>query len=239
MTQSVAAPESFERPRYLEAPQALVFPVEEEVPETQLHLELRTLLYQLLKGYLAASATVGSDQFVYYAADDPKQCLAPDVYVKAVAPNGDIRSWKTWERGAPDVAVEIVSESDAPELPWREKLARYARMGVKQVVRFDTRKSPGQQLRIWDRVTESLAEREVSGDCAPSLVLGITWVVAPADGRPRVLRIATDREGKELVPTAAEAREAEAKAREAAEGRAAEAEARVRELEAELKLRGG
>jgi len=46
------------------------------------------------------------------------------------------------------------------------------------------------------------------------------------------LRIATDSAGKELVPTQAQARQAEAQARQLAE-------ARVRELEEDLRRRGG
>ncbi|HEY5961828.1 MAG TPA: Uma2 family endonuclease [Polyangiaceae bacterium] len=225
MTQPVAAPADISRPRYLETPQPLVFPSEEFVPETQLHLELRTLLYLLLKDYLGLTATVCSEQFVYYAANDPKQCLAPDVFVRLVPPDEDIVVWKTWERGAPDVAVEIASHSDTPELPWQEKLVRYACLGAKQVVRFDPKAKEGSRLRIWDRVSERLAEREVVGDRAASGVLNVTWVAAATGARPVTLRIATDELGKELVLTHAEARQL--------------AETRIRELEEELKRRGG
>ncbi|HEY5955851.1 MAG TPA: Uma2 family endonuclease, partial [Polyangiaceae bacterium] len=183
MTQPVVAPDSLARPRYLETPTPLVFPAEELVPETQLHLELRTLLYQLLQEYLGLSATVGSEQFVYYAANDPKQCLAPDVFVRLVPSGDDITVWKTWERGAPDVALEIVSHSDTPELSWQEKLGRYACMGVRQIVRFDPKAVAGARLRVWDRVDDVLAEREVLDDCAPSHILEVTWVVAPTGKR--------------------------------------------------------
>jgi hypothetical protein len=62
-------------PRYLEAPTPIVFPEEAEVPETQAHFELRMLLYQLLRDHLGLEATIGSDQFVYYDAADPKRSL--------------------------------------------------------------------------------------------------------------------------------------------------------------------
>jgi Uma2 family endonuclease len=239
MDQPIAALKTLSRPRYLETPQRIDFPSEAMVPETQLHLELRTLLYQLLCDYLGLNATVGSDQFVYYAADDPKQCLAPDAFVRVQPPGEDITSWKTWERGAPEVAVEIVSESDAPELPWQEKLFRYGRLGVKEVIRFDCRVAPGKRLRVWDRVDGSLTERVVTNDIAPSLVLNLTWVVGEAESRPVTLRIATDELGTQRVPTRNEARRVEAEARRVeAEARRA-AEARILELEAELKRRGG
>lgn len=96
--------------------------------------KLRTLLYQLLKDYLGSGATVGSDPCVYYASD-PRKAVAPDVYVQLRAPIGKLESWKVWERGAPDVAVEILSDSDASELAWAKKTpslrgARRHRVGV-------------------------------------------------------------------------------------------------------------
>jgi Uma2 family endonuclease len=215
-----------------------LFPEEAEVPESQLHLDLRTLLYHLLSDYLGQEAIVGSDQFVYFDAADPKQSLAPDVYVR-LEPRGEpVRSWKTWERGAPDVAVEIVSESDVSELSWAEKLNRYRRLGVTELVRFDPEAAHPHQLRIWDRVNEALVERELSGGPARSMVLGLHWVVAEGEGYRHVLRIGEGEKGGVLVPSRTEARQKEAEARQKeAEARQA-AEARIRELEALLKQRG-
>ncbi len=204
------------------------------MPETQLHLELRTLLYQLLSDYLGLEVTVGSSQFVYFDAEDPKQCVAPDAYVRQ-DPRGDpIRSWKTWERGAPEVAVEIISESDAAAWMWADKLARYRKLGVLELLRFEPEAPSGPKLRIWDRVQGSLVEREISGDVAPSLVLPLEWRVGYAEGHLHALRIA---DAGILIPTRSEARKAEAEARKAeAEARKA-AEARIQELEAELRRR--
>ena len=211
--------------RYVRAPAPLEFPEEAEVSETQLHLDLRTLIYHLLWDYLGEAATVGSDQFVYWAADDPRQKLAPDAYAKLSPRGAPIRSWKTWERGAPDVAVEIVSDSDSDETPWEEKLAWYHRVGVRELVRFDPVDRARERLRIWDRVEGDLVERTVERGLARSLVLAATWVVAPAEGYESALRIARDGEGVELVATRTEAREA--------------AERRIAALEAELLRRGG
>lgn len=223
---------SNQRPRYLEPHAPVVFPEEAVVPESQLHLDLRTLLYRLLSDYLG-EATVGSEQFVYFDAADPKQAVAPDVYVR-LQPRGErIRTWKVWERGAPDVAVEIVSDSDAGESSWRQKLNAYRSIGVRELLRFDPEAPPTTRLRIWDRVDETLIERAVSLECAPSSVLPLTWVLAPAEDLEIALRI-LDETGQ-LFPCQAEARKAEAEARKAeAEARIA-AEARVTLLEAELR----
>lgn len=201
------------------------------MPETQIHFELRVLLYQLLCDHLGLGATVGSDQFVYHDAGDPSQCAAPDVYVQLKPSMDKIRSWKTWERGAPDVAVEIVSQSDAPELPWSEKLRRYQSMGVRELVRFDPEARASEAaLRIWDRVEGGLLERDLrTGPCRSS-VMDVRWVVARADDHATALRITQGADSDALVPTRKEALQAEAEARHAAERR-------VLELEAELRRR--
>jgi Uma2 family endonuclease len=215
-----------------------VFPEEAEVPETQVHFELRVLLYQLLCDHLGLDAIVGSDQFVYYDAGDPSRCVAPDVYVQLKPSAGKIRSWKSWERGSPDVAVEIVSPSDAPQLAWSEKLQRYQSLGVHELVRFHPEAGPGKpMLRIWDRVEGGLLERDLQAGPCHSSVLDVRWVVAGADDHAQALRITQGSDSDALVPTRKEARQAEAEARRAeAEARQA-AEQRVRELEAELQRR--
>jgi Uma2 family endonuclease len=252
MSQPVSAFSAAPRPRYLESVQSrLTFPESADVPESLLHLELRTLLYQLLKDHLGLECTVGSDQFVYYDAADPTRSLAPDVYVQKRKQSDWVRSWKVWERGAPELAVEILSESDAPELAWNVKLERYRSLGIRELVRFDARAEAAPPLRIWHRVQDDLLEREIESLPCPSLVLPLHWVVAPADGHPRALRIATGESGKPLVLTRREARDAESQraqqeaqraqqeAQRAQQERAGreDAEARVRELERLLEQR--
>jgi Uma2 family endonuclease len=231
--------------RHLRAPVRRVFPEDALMPETQLHLELRTILYQLLKDFLGDAATVTCDQFIYWAAHDPGEVLAPDAAVRRAPAEGLLRTWKTWERGAPDVAVEIVSDSDAADAVWQDKLRRYDRMGVLELVRFDPEAPEPKRLRVWDRIDGDLVERVVERSSAPSAVLPCAWEVAAADELPVALRLRATVSG-ELVPTRAEARRQEAEARrQEAEARRQEAEARrvaearVRELEAELEHRRG
>src|SRR5271155_5196300 len=111
---------------YQRTPTPVSFPEAEEVPETNRHLELRTALYLILKRELSGVATLGSDQFVYYDPRTSKKRLAPDVFVRLGTPHRTFRVWKTWERGAPDLGVEIVSDSDEGEPDWNEKLERYS-----------------------------------------------------------------------------------------------------------------
>ncbi|NUQ78912.1 MAG: Uma2 family endonuclease [Polyangiaceae bacterium] len=174
------------------------------MPETKRHLEARTTLYLLLKDALSGAA-IGSDQFVYFDASDPRKCLAPDVFVKRGVPETTFDNWKTWERGAPDLAVEIVSETDRRDADWEGKLARYQACGVHEVVRFDP-EGDEPSLRVWDRIDGELVERDMTG---PNLrecqALHLWWVVVPSMYGP-MLRLARDPDGSGLLPTVAEER---------------------------------
>jgi hypothetical protein len=138
------------------------------------------------------------------------------------------RTWKTWERGAPELGVEIVSDADEAELDWNEKFERYRAAGIREVVRFHP-EAPEQPIRIWDAVDGDLVERS-QGD--PDLLacetLGLWWVVVKHPSVGPMIRLSRDREGRDLLPTP---QEAEARAKEA-EARAKEAEARAKEAEA-------
>ena len=98
---------------YLERRPPVFFPESAEMPEGQQHYELSFLLYCLAKDTVGEKFTVGGNQFLYFDAEDPRKVLAPDSYVRLVPPTAPIRSWKTWERGAPEVCVEIISPSDS------------------------------------------------------------------------------------------------------------------------------
>ncbi|WP_437681943.1 Uma2 family endonuclease [Sorangium sp. So ce131] len=223
------------RLRHVRAPSPLHFPEEAVVPETKRHLEIRTLLYLVLKTF-ADRAAIGSDQFVYWAASDPSRCLAPDAFVRLGTPDTPFGSWKTWERGAPELAVEIVSEHDADPQTWADKLRKYHDLGVLELVAFDPEAAPGERLRVWDRIDGDLVERVVEGERSPCAVLGLHWVVVPAGGHPAALRLARTSDGAELVLTPEEAERRRAETEQAAR---ATAERRIAELEAELRRRGG
>jgi Uma2 family endonuclease len=225
-----------ERAKYVAPTRTLHFPASADVPETQLHLDLRTLLYQLLSSHLGEAYTIGSDQFVYLDASNPKRCIAPDVYVKCTPRGEPIQTWKVWERGAPDVAIEVVSDSDSKPGRWEDKLSTYQALGVKELVLVDLR-TDAPKLRVWNRVGEALNERLLEGPSAESLVLGIHWVFAPAGSLRRSLRIATDIDPLTLVPTEAERARTEAERAKTEAERARAAEARVEELEALLRAK--
>jgi Uma2 family endonuclease len=193
--------------RYKRAPRPIHFPTDLEMPEGKVHFKMCTLLYQILERAYSGQASLGCDQFVYWNAREPRRCLAPDAFVRRGRPDDLFKSWKTWERGAPELAVEIVSDTDRAD-PWEEKLERYHEMGVRELVRFDADDPPGTRIRVWDRVEEDLVERELHGDTTPCATLSLHWVVAPGEGLPAALRLARDPEGRDLLPSPAEERDA-------------------------------
>jgi Uma2 family endonuclease len=206
--------------RYLRTPEPLHFPTSESMPETSLHLRLRTALFLVLDHRLNGRAFVGSDQFVYWDPTDPTACLAPDAFVRLGCPFALLPSFKVWEHGAPNLAVEVISRADARDHNWQQKLSRYARCGVGELVSFDPEEQE-RPLRLWDLVEGDLVERDLSEASARFCeALGAFWVVAPDPVLGRALRVAADAEGTELWPTPAEAA-----------FEAAEAEQRQKEVE--------
>ncbi len=226
--------------RYVRAPVPVVFPVEELVPESKRHLEQRTMLYQILKLAFAERAAIGCDQFVYWDPTNPRECLAPDAFVRLERRDDMFRSWKVWERGAPELAIEIISDSDERDRDWGAKLQKYRRLGVRELVRFDPESEPA-SLRIWDALDNDLVERENVDRSAPSRVVPGHWVIVQDREQGPLLRLSHDAAGEQLYPTPSEyeaqARRAEAAARRAEAAARVAAEARIRELEAELARR--
>ena len=183
------------------APAPLHFPSSATIPESKRHLTLRTFLYQVLKLEIAARHSVGSEQFVYWNARDPKRCLAPDVFVKLRLPDGDFDVWKTWHNGAPELCIEIVSPSDEGAREWRDKLERYDEMGVSELVRFDPDAEIGHRITVWDRIDGRLVEREVTGDVTPCVTLGFHFYVGTVEAYPVGLRVARDAAQADVLPS--------------------------------------
>jgi len=106
-----------------------------DLGETLPHGRMCEILYQVLTRLLGEAHTVGTDNFVYYDAKNPKKCLAPDAFLKLSIPQKMFDSWRTWEKGAPELCVEIVSPSDQREyLPLATKMQRYHALGTSELV---------------------------------------------------------------------------------------------------------
>jgi hypothetical protein len=241
------------RHQYLRTPVPVFFPCEEEVPESALHLRLRTALFLILDRQLRGRAYVGSDQFVYWDSTNPKLCLAPDAFVRLGGPDELLRSYQTWKHGAPQVAVEIISETDGGPRELERRLERYRHCAVEELVYFDPRDRE-RPLRLWDWVESDLVERDLAAPNARYCdALGAYWCLHQDPRLGVMLRPAEQADGSGLWPTPEEAesmlRERERKAaecerqtaereREAAERERQTAERRIAELEAELRRRG-
>jgi hypothetical protein len=233
--------------RHVRPVQPLRFP--EQEPESERmgqgsrHRKLCNALYEMLCAVCAPEHTVGADAFVYFDASNPRRCLAPDAFVTLGARDHDFEGYLVWEEGTPDVAFEVLSPSDTPERwTFKEKLRRYRTLGVRELVVFNVDATPGERLRVWDRLEHDLVERVVTGDTTPCVTLGVTLLVEPVEGYAVGLRLAREPEGRVRTPSEALAGALEAKA-EALEAKAAEAaareaaEERIAQLEKELAAR--
>lgn len=215
----------------LEFPSEL--PFEEHVAETKRHLKARTSLFLIVEEAFSNMA-VGCDQFVYFDEDNPKQCVAPDLFVKTDSHEIDFDSWKTWEIGTPQLAVEIVSASDRLKLTWEEKFVRYEALGIRELVRFDARGE--QPITIWDRVGTGLRKRtSKASNSYECKTLGLYWAIETSAEFGKLLRLARDRAGKDLLTTPSE--KALELAQQLADERHARADAEHAKMLAEQKQR--
>ncbi len=206
--------------RHLRPVKPLAFPASDpewEMGETRRHGRLCDLLFLVLRSACGDGSTVGKDNFVYWDASDPRKKCAPDAFVKLGVPERDFDSWKSWEHGAPELCVEIVSPSDAEKLTWEEKMERYLALGILELVAFDPDALAGRRLRAWDRIDGDLVERVVEQESTPCDTLGLHWVIVssltPGENKPRdALRLAHDARAERLVLTQSEQAQAEAEA---------------------------
>jgi Uma2 family endonuclease len=224
--------------RYVREVRPLHFPAsepeDEKVPETKEHYEQRSLLYQVLRHNFADRCSIGCDQFVYFNARNPRVNLAPDVFLKLDRPDELFKTWKTWERGVPELVIEVVSPTENFGADWDAKLEGYHELGVRELVRFDPQEERGRRLHIWDRIEDDLVERVIEGDASPCTILGLSWIVREEDLVH--LRLA-GADGRLLMTALEDSRATLAREREEA-AREREATARrIAELEAALKKR--
>jgi Uma2 family endonuclease len=220
--------------RYLRRPTPIDFPAAEEMPETSVHMRLRTALFLILERELRGRAFVGSDQFVYWDPTDPRACLAPDVLVRLGGPLELLPSFKIWLHGAPHLAIEVVSPIDARDRNLRAKLERYRRAAIGEVVIFDPDDAV-EPVRLWDFFDGDLVERDRSDPAAWRCdALGAYWKMTVDATLGPMLRVARHPEGTDLWLTPEESERA---AKEAALSAQAAALARIAELEEKLRER--
>jgi hypothetical protein len=189
--------------RYRREVRPLVFPESEpeerRVPEGKQHVMLKFFLFALLRRAFAAQHTIACDQFIYWNARNPRRRCAPDAAVKLGRPDDVFRSWKTWERGTPELIVEIEGEYSGKKLRWERRFERFQELGAHEIVRFDYEAPPGRRITVWDRIEDDIVERIVDGEVARCLTLGLWWVVGTVENLGPGLRLARDRDGRDLL----------------------------------------
>lgn len=220
----------------------------ESVEQTQIIRTVRSSLDELAESRGWTNVFWSSDNFFAWIRDEPMVRVSPDVYLlDDPPPPPHPKMWQTWLLGhkPPRWALEVVSDDWKKD--YNEAPLKYAQLGAREFVIFDPeaaasaeRRGERVALQVYRREADGVFLRIYAGDGpAPSQELDAFLVVTREGGAVR-LRIALDAAGKEVVPTAEEAkRAAETRARSEADARRA-AEERVRALEAELRaLRGG
>jgi Uma2 family endonuclease len=190
---------------------------EGDVPETWLHDAIIDLLKGVIACWAARSgidALVGSNIALRWDERRPNVGVDPDVYLVSPAPpeREGTTSICTWKPGhhAPWLAVEVVSEHSADK-DYLDAPDRYAASGVEELWVFDPLRAGAAihggpfELQVWRRTGARFQRVHAGNAPARSERLG-AWIVV-TDGGAR-LRIAEDREGRSLWPTAEEAERA-------------------------------
>lgn len=109
------------------------------VAETEVHIDELLTARFVLKEHLrdADDVYVNGNMLLYYAEEDPRKCVAPDVFVVRGVPNHKRRVFKVWEEGqVPCFVLEITSDSTRSE-DLHKKKDLYQTLGVEEYFLFD------------------------------------------------------------------------------------------------------
>jgi len=201
--------------------------------ETQAHLDQIIYLLVALQQFFASARDVfiAADLLLYYEEGDPRQRVAPDVFVARGVPDAkrQRRTYLLWEEGAaPEVAFEITSAGSRRE-DTVSKRTLYERLGVREYFLFDPLgeylRPSLQGHRLVGGAFEAMAP---AGDGSlHSEALGLELRV-----RDGVLRLHDPLSGQWLLSP-----DEQVVARQEAEARAAAAEAELARLRAQMEGR--
>jgi Uma2 family endonuclease len=118
-------------------------PYDDGVPmESERHQLQMTLLIDALMPWIAdrEDGYVGGNMFVYYSLAQVRNqdFKGPDVFVVLGVPKGERKSWVVWEEGkAPDVVIELLSDSTAAADKAEKKMAYQNQMRVPDYFWYD------------------------------------------------------------------------------------------------------
>jgi len=131
------------------APGVEMPPTEDELPyddgmpmETHRHVLQMFLLIEVLNHYWAEreDGFVGGDMFVYFSPDQvyTHDFRGPDVFVVQGVSKRSRKSWVVWQEGkAPDVVIELLSETTAEKDRNEKKLIYQDRLRVPEYFWYD------------------------------------------------------------------------------------------------------
>ncbi len=217
--------------------------------------DINTLLADVLRELARERGWIGlriaADSFFQWVPGHLKVQVSPDVYImenppEQTEPEERRRCFKTWLPGIhpPRLAVEVVSRDKKKD--FTDAPARYSSLGCRELIVFDpavTPRSKRQVFTVFGRDDDGLFVRRSAGPGPVYSSVIDAWFVAVKrpDGM-RLMRVARDAAGRDLVPSSSERADAEAQ-RAAAEAQRADAAARalhqaqrrIAELEAKLK----
>lgn len=187
-------------------------PTEDELPssdgmpmETERHVLQMYLLTESLRRAWAdrADVFIGGNMFVYFSPDQVRTAdfRGPDVFVAQGVERRERKSWVVWQEGkAPDLVIELLSESTARQDKTTKKRIYQDRLRVPEYVWYDPFSSELAGFALVQGVYEEITPDEHGG--VPCLGLGLTllrWQGVYAGVEATWLRWATP-EGA-LLPT--------------------------------------
>jgi Uma2 family endonuclease len=113
-----------------------------EPMETQRHKMQMDLLIEVLYPWLKQrdNGYVGGNMFVYYSSHQLKNqdFRGPDFFAVLDVPKGERKSWVVWDEGkAPDVIIELLSESTAQQDKTIKKLIYQNQLRVPEYFWYD------------------------------------------------------------------------------------------------------
>ena len=204
--------------------------------ETERHRLQMEILINSLKPWLGERGYVSGNMFVYFSAKHlkNKDFRGPDVFVTLGVGSKERKSWVVWEEGkAPDIVIELLSETTTKEDKGKKKQIYQNQLKVAEYYWFDPHNPNDFKGFILDnRVYQELS---FQSDCFISHSLGlklILWRGIYKGVDATWLRWATLHDDLLLLPEEAEAQRAAAEAQRAniAEQRAERLAQRLREL---------
>ncbi len=193
------------------AVRAVEYPESDGKPmaETDTHARTIIQLRESLDEYFLndPEVYVSGTLLIYYAQGDPKQRVAPDVFVVRGVPKGERRVYFLWEEGVvPSVVFEISSRGTYRE-DLHKKWRLYAELGIPEYYLYDPEYDYLKESLVAFRLTNGMLEEvPVPDGVIHSPALGLDLVDTGVSLRLR------DPQTGQFLPTRAERRAAQEQA---------------------------